>query len=130
MSLWRELERRNVIRIALAYLAGAWLVIQIADTVLPRLGFSDSAVTNVIIVLAIGFVPAVVLAWLFDLTPEGLKRDADLAADAPARSHSRLNSLIVVTLALAVGYFCAGQIRSGSRPGSRDARRSAQRCAI
>lgn len=67
----------------LAYLAGAWLLIQIADTVFPALGLPESALTILIIVVAIGLVPAFVASWAFELTPGGLKRDEDVT---PAES--------------------------------------------
>lgn len=103
-SLFEELERRNVIRVAIAYLAGSWLLIQIADTVLPRLGSSDQAITNVIIVLAIGFLPALILAWVFQWTPQGIRRDTDTQTPTNNRSFDRI---IMTTLALALGYFAA-----------------------
>jgi len=59
MSLFAELKRRNVLRVAIAYTAAAWMLIQVADIIFPRLGLSDTAVTNTILVLAIGFIPAV-----------------------------------------------------------------------
>ncbi|HEX5764161.1 MAG TPA: hypothetical protein VFY27_01235, partial [Woeseiaceae bacterium] len=106
MSFLKELERRNVVRVALAYLAAAWLFIEVADTVLPRLGFSDAAVTNVILLLAIGFVPVLVLAWVFEWTPEGMRRDTgETTREAAAPANKRLDRIIMVTLALAVGYF-------------------------
>jgi hypothetical protein len=62
MSLFAELKRRNVLRVAIAYMAAAWMLIQVADIVFPRLGLSETAVTNIILLLAIGFIPAVVIA--------------------------------------------------------------------
>ena len=106
MSLFAELKRRNVLRVAIAYMAAAWMLIQIADIIFPRLGLSDTAVTNTILVLAIGFIPAVVIAWFFELTPEGLKRDSDISPGqsiAP-RTSKTLDRLIVVMLVLAVGF--------------------------
>src|SRR5512137_2116535 len=73
-----ELNRRNVPRAAAAYLALAWLLVQIAATVLPLFGFTGQAVRVIVTVLAIGFLPAMVAAWSFELTPEGLKREGDL----------------------------------------------------
>ena len=64
MSLFAELKRRNVIRVAAAYLAGAWLLIQILETLLPIFGISETAARLVVIVLGIGFIPAIVLAWV------------------------------------------------------------------
>ncbi|HWS79223.1 MAG TPA: hypothetical protein VN205_12705, partial [Thermomonas sp.] len=78
MGFIAELKRRNVIRMAGLYLVGAWLVTQVAGTVLPMFGAPAWLPRSVVIVLAIGFVPALVFAWVFELTPAGLKRDADV----------------------------------------------------
>ena len=78
MSLVSELKRRNVFRAALAYLAASWLLLQIAETLLPVYGFSDAAIRLVVAVLAIGFIPLVAFAWLFELTPDGLKRETEV----------------------------------------------------
>ena len=71
MSFIAELRRRNVIRMAGLYLVGAWLVTQVAGTILPMFGAPDWAARYVVILLAIGFVPALVFSWIFELTPEG-----------------------------------------------------------
>jgi len=77
MSFFAERKRRNVVRIAIAYAAVSWLVIQIVETLFPLFGFGDAAARTVVIVLAIGFVPALILTWVLDLTPEGFKRDRE-----------------------------------------------------
>jgi adenylate cyclase len=104
-SLIEELGRRNVFRVALAYLAGAWLLIQVTDTVLPKFGFTDTAVTNVIIVVAIGFLPAVALAWIFQWTPAGIRLDVDDHPPTVRFGGKAFDRIIVAILALAVGYF-------------------------
>lgn len=78
MSLVAELRRRNVLRFAAAYIAVAWLLIQVVETLFPVFGLSDAAIRAVVIVLAVGFVPAVIVAWAFELTPEGLIRDSEV----------------------------------------------------
>jgi TolB-like protein len=83
MNLFAELKRRNVIRMAGLYLVGAWLVVQVAETVLPAFDVPGWVLRAIIIVLAIGFVPALLFSWVYELTPEGLKRDAEID---PARS--------------------------------------------
>jgi len=105
MSLIRELQRRNVLRVAVGYLAGAWVLIQVADTVFPRIGFSDVAVTNVIIAAAVGFVPALIISWFFELTPEGFKRDAESSAAESVIDNRRFDHVIIVLLVIAVSYF-------------------------
>ena len=62
MSLFAELKRRNVLRVAIAYMAAAWMLIQVADIIFPRLGLSDTAVTNIILLLAIGFIPGLAVS--------------------------------------------------------------------
>ena len=75
-----ELKRRNVIRMAGLYVVGAWLVVQVAGTVLPMFGTPEWLPRTIVVLLAIGFVPAVIFSWVFELTPEGLKRDEDVAS--------------------------------------------------
>jgi TolB-like protein/Tfp pilus assembly protein PilF len=93
--------------VAAAYLVSAWLIIQIADTVLPNIGLSRDAVTTVILIVAVGFVPFLLFAWLFEFTPEGLKRETDVVrSEAGVRaSRRKLDLLIMAVLAVALGYF-------------------------
>jgi adenylate cyclase len=107
MSLFDELKRRNVLRVAIAYLASAWFLIEVADTILPRLGFSDHAVTNTIIVLAIGFIPILVLSWFFEWTPEGLRRDSEAGSVSviATRTNRSFDAIIIVVLVFAIGFF-------------------------
>jgi len=107
LSLFGELKRRNVYRAGAAYVVTAWLVIQVVETIFPAFGFSDAAVRTVIIVLSIGFIPAVISAWAFELTPDGLKRESevDRTSSAVRKMDKRLDRLIMVALALALGYF-------------------------
>ncbi|HSQ19078.1 MAG TPA: hypothetical protein VLR92_01765, partial [Blastocatellia bacterium] len=77
-NLFTELKRRNVLRMAGLYLVGAWLVVQVAGTVLPMFGTPEWLPRTIVILLAIGFVPAVIFSWVFELTSEGLKRDEDV----------------------------------------------------
>ena len=79
MSLFEEVRRRNVHRAALAYVAGSWLVVQVAETLLPAFAFGPEALRALLVVLAIGFVPALILGWKFEWTPSGFVRDERLA---------------------------------------------------
>lgn len=107
MSIFKELKRRNVIRVAIAYVVTAWLVIQVVETIFPAFGFSDAAMRFVVIAFAIGFVPALVLSWAFEITPEGLKKESDIdrTASIAYRTGKQLDRIIMVVLALALGYF-------------------------
>jgi TolB-like protein/Tfp pilus assembly protein PilF len=107
MNFFSELKRRNVIRMVGLYLVGAWLVVQVAGTVLPMFGAPEWLPRTIVVLLAIGFVPAVIFSWVFELTPQGLKRDEDVAPEqsiAP-RTGRRMDRMIIVVLVLALGYF-------------------------
>src|SRR4051795_5183587 len=106
-NFFAELKRRNVIRFAGLYLVGAWLLVQVASTVLPMFGAPDWLPRSVVILLAIGFVPALIFSWLFELTPQGLKRDEDVPPEqsiAPQTAR-RMDRMIIAVLLLALGYF-------------------------
>ena len=107
MSLISELRRRNVLRAAAAYLGWAWLLIQVAEPIFPLFGMGDAPARFVVVILAIGFVPAMVFAWIFEFTPDGLKRDADVDRTTPAirDSGKKLDKLIMAILSLALLYF-------------------------
>jgi len=105
MSLWGEIRRRNVHRVAIAYVAAVWLLIQVAETLFPVFGLPDMAIRAVVIVLAVGFVPAVILSWIFEWTPDGLRRDSEVTAPAPPGRTRRFDAAIIAILVLAVAYF-------------------------
>jgi len=106
-NFFGELKRRNVIRMAGLYLVGAWLVVQVAGTVLPMFGAPEWLPRIIVILLAIGFVPAVIFSWVFELTPEGLKREEDVTPgqSITPRTGRRMDRMIIVALVLALGYF-------------------------
>lgn len=102
-----ELQRRNVIRVVIAYVVTAWLVIQVVETILPAFGFGTAAIRIVTIAFAVGLVPTIIIAWAFELTPEGLKLDSDVDHSRTMQpgGNKKLDRAIMVILALAVGYF-------------------------
>ena len=121
MSFFAELKRRNVLRVAAAYVVTAWLVIQVVETIFPVYGLSDAAIRLVIMLLAIGMVPVVVFAWAFELTPEGLKKEKglDRSQAVTPRTTKTLDRIIMIVLALALGYFAFDKfVRSESRESS------------
>src|SRR6266487_2539654 len=106
-NFFAELKRRNVVRMAGLYLVGAWLLTQVASTVLPMFGAPDWLPRSIVSLLAIGFVPALIFSWVFELTPQGLKRDEDVPPEesiAPQTAR-RMNRMIIAVLVLALGYF-------------------------
>ena len=106
-NFFAELKRRNVIRMVGLYLVGAWLVVQVAGTVFPMFGAPEWLPRTIVVLLAIGFVPAVIFSWIFELTPEGLKRDQDVAPEQSITPQTgrRMDRMIIVVLVLALGYF-------------------------
>jgi TolB-like protein/Tfp pilus assembly protein PilF len=107
MSLYHELKRRNVFRVAIAYLAGSWLLVEVAETIFPLFGFDDTPARIMVIVLAIGFPLFLLFSWVFEITPEGLKKEKDIdrAASVTHKTGKQLDRIIIVLLALALGYF-------------------------
>ncbi len=107
MSLFSELERRNVIRVAIAYVVASWIIIQVVETLFPVFDIAASYVRLIVVLLTIGFIPVVVLAWIYEWTPDGIKLegDVDRRSSATRRSDRQVDRAIIVVLALAFGYF-------------------------
>ena len=105
-SVWGELKRRNVVKVAMAYAIVAWLIVQIIVSVEAPLNLPDSTDTLVIVFLAIGFVVAIFLAWAYELTPEGMRQTKAVPlAESVARVTGRkLDFAIIGLLVLAVGF--------------------------
>src|ERR1700674_4771341 len=106
-SFFTELRRRNVYKVAVAYAIVGWLVVQISSTVLPTFHAPEWVVQTLVVLVALGFPIALVIAWAFELTPEGIKRteDVDLAASArQPRKHAWI-FIVIVGAALSVGLF-------------------------
>jgi TolB-like protein len=107
MNFFAELKRRNVIRMAGLYLVGAWLLVQVAGTLLPVFDAPAWVMKTLVGLLAACFIPALVFSWVFELTPKGLKRDEDVKPEesiAPQTAR-RMNRMIIAVLVLALGYF-------------------------
>jgi adenylate cyclase len=107
MNFLAELKRRNVIRMAGLYLVGAWLITQVAGTILPMFDAPAWVARSVVVLLAIGFVPALVISWVFELTPEGLKRDSEVtnAESIAPQTARRMDRMLLVVMALGLSYF-------------------------
>ncbi len=107
MTLIAELRRRNVIRMAGLYLVGAWLITQVASTVFPAFELPAWALRGVILLLVIGFIPAMIFAWVFELTPEGLKRDAEVdpAVSIAPQTARKMERMIILLFTVALALF-------------------------
>jgi TolB-like protein/predicted TPR repeat methyltransferase len=109
-SFLEELKRRHVVRVAIAYVVAGWLLVQVATQVFPFFNIPNWVVRLVVVVIVIGFPVAVAFAWVFELTPEGIRRTAPAdspEARAPQAHRSvgqKLNAIIVAMLVLAVAF--------------------------
>jgi len=105
MTFFEELKRRNVVKVAVLYVVASWLILQVADVLFPNLGAPAWTFGFVLGLLVLFFVPALVFAWVYEMTPEGLKRekDVDRSESITARTGHKINILIIVLLVLAIG---------------------------
>ncbi|MCB1553542.1 MAG: hypothetical protein KDJ14_07000 [Xanthomonadales bacterium] len=105
MSFLAELKRRNVIRMAGLYVVSAWLIVQVAETLLPAFEIPNWVLRAIIIVLALGFIPTLIFSWVFELTPEGLKRESEIdrAQSVTAQTSQRMDRLLLFGLIAVVG---------------------------
>ncbi len=104
MSVIAELKRRNVFRVGVAYAIVAWLLIEVASVIFPGLHLPDWTLTFLIIVILAGFPLALILAWAFEMTPEGIRRETDVdPAESVRHSTDRkLDFAIIGLLVIAV----------------------------
>jgi TolB-like protein len=104
MSLFAELKRRNVFRVAIAYLITAWLLIQLADILIPMLTLPEWVPRLIVLLLIILLIPTLIAAWALELTPDGLKLEKHVDRSISITTHTgkKLNSITIGILALAV----------------------------
>jgi len=124
-TFFQELKRRNVIRVGAAYAVVAWLLIEVSDTIFPRLGLPEWTVTFVIVLLLVGLPLALFLAWAYELTPDGLRRETEVATqDAGSTgSRRRMDRFIVAGLVVVIAILGAERIwfAGGESPSLPDA---------
>lgn len=107
MSFFDELKRRNVFRVGIAYGVTSWLLIQVADILLESIGAPSWVLLAIFVLLGVGFVIALLFAWAFELTPEGVKRESevDRSQSITPQTGRKLDRTIIAILVLALGYF-------------------------
>ena len=120
MSFFNELKRRNVFRVAIAYVIVAWLTMQIVDVVLNNITAPDWVFQVLMLFLAIGLPFALIFAWAFELTPEGLKleKDVDRTQSVTQRTGRRLDFLIIGVLVVGIGMLLADKFLLTDAPES------------
>ena len=119
-TFFRELKRRNVYKVAVAYAVIACLLIEAASLLLSGHEEQTSVVTALVVILALGFIVALYISWAFEATPQGMKRTENVPADAVLPSWSpRKFAVFIITIALlAAGLLAYDLLRSRSKPPS------------
>src|SRR3984893_15407895 len=116
-NFFEELKRRNVYKVAVAYAVVGWLLAQIATQIFPFLEIPNWVVRLVIVLIAIGFPIALVIAWAFEATPEGIKRTEDVDPSAGSRRSKKHTWMYVIVIggALSAGLFFLGRYTAGNK---------------
>jgi TolB-like protein/Flp pilus assembly protein TadD len=117
-NFFAELKRRNVYKVAIAYAVVAWLLMQVASQIFPFFEIPNWAVRLVVLLLVIGFPVAVILAWAFELTPEGIKRteDVDLSKSVRRKTGRKLDFFIIGVLLLVIAILVFQRLRPNVSP--------------
>jgi TolB-like protein/Flp pilus assembly protein TadD len=107
LSFFNELKRRNVFKVAIAYVVVAWLVAQVLQLIFESFGTPDWVMKTVLVLMATGLAFAIFFAWAFEMTPEGLKREqeVDRSQSITPQTGKKLNNLIFAVMGLALAYF-------------------------
>jgi len=106
MSFFRELQRRNVVKVAIAYVVVCWLLLQVSDVLVPALHLPEWIQTATAYFLMIGFLPALLFAWAFELTPDGIRRESEVAPGESVtdKTSQKLNVVIIAVLLVTVAF--------------------------
>jgi TolB-like protein/Tfp pilus assembly protein PilF len=107
VSFFGELNRRNVIRVGIAYAIAAWVIIQVADVVLENIAAPAWVIQSIMLLLGLGLPVALIFSWAYEVTPEGVKRESEIdrTASITGVTGHRLDRAIIVLLVIALGYF-------------------------
>src|SRR5947208_5448254 len=116
-NFFAELKRRNVYKVAVAYAIVGWLLVQVATQVFPFFEIPNWAVRLVVLAIVIGFPIALIMAWAFELTPEGLKRteDVDLASAAQRPRHRAWIFVVIIAGVMSLGLFFLGRMTAPNK---------------
>ncbi len=120
MSFFNELKRRNVIRVGIAYVIVAWLILQFADIVLNNIEAPGWVFQAIMLVLGIGLPLALFFAWAFEMTPEGIKKEKDIdrSQSIASQTGKKLNNTILILMALAITYLMFDKFSGRAQPGT------------
>jgi TolB-like protein len=118
MSLFEELKRRNVIRVAIAYSVIGWVLAQVAEFAFENFGAPDWVLKSVIVILLLGLPIAIVFAWAFEMTPEGIKREkeVDRSQSITPQTGKKLDRVIIAVLVVALAWFAWDKFGGSPEP--------------
>ena len=119
-EFFAELKRRNVIRVAIFYATGSWLIVQAAGPLLELIAAPEGSLRVIAFLLVLGFPFAMILAWAFEITPEGIKREHEVDRSDPAlteRAGRKLDIATIVLLVCAIGLLVWQNVRGPGHPG-------------
>jgi adenylate cyclase len=104
MTLIQELKRRNVFRVGILYLVSSWILLQFTDVLSSLLPVPAWAGSLVVLLLSLGFFPVVIFAWIYEMTPEGIKRESDIdrSQSVTPNTGRKINTVIIVLLVIAI----------------------------
>jgi len=107
LSLIKELKRRNVFKVGIAYAVTTWILLQLTDVVTGILTLPEWAPQLILLILLVGFIPALILAWAFELTPDGVKLESEVKRkeSITPKTGRKLDYIIIISLGLSLGYF-------------------------
>jgi TolB-like protein/Tfp pilus assembly protein PilF len=118
MSFYEELNRRNVAKVAVLYIIAAWLILQVADVLFDAMELPSTWVRLVLAIIILGFPLALIFSWVYEMTPEGLKKEKDIdrSQSITPDTGRKVNVLIIVMLALAIGAVVVDRLIPESTP--------------
>jgi len=120
VQVLEELQRRNVVRVAIGYIVSSWLLIQVADVVLESIGAPEWVMQTILLVLALGFPIVLFFSWAYEVTAEGIKRESevDRSQSITHVTRRKLDKAITAVLVIALAYFAIDKYVLSERPGA------------
>jgi len=111
LSLFAELKRRNVIRVGVAYVVAGWLLAQVVELAADAFGAPPWVLKLVVMIIVVGLVPVLIFSWVYELTPEGIKREVevDRSQSITDQTGQKLNVAVIVLVVIALGVFAFGR---------------------
>ena len=118
MSLFTELKRRNVFRVAAAYIVVSWLVTEVGTTLLQTFGAPDWVAKAIILVVGLGFLPVVIFSWVYELTPDGIRKERHVERDESITSHTgrKLDMITIAAVIIGIAFLGLSKIISPPAP--------------